>query len=177
MSKDNAERISLRPMHIFDFIAIHSLYNSLSNDSKRFFPSRILGTNSIGVYWIIAQVALLLSSIGPTNFLLRKTYSKAAFMMLLAFDTRECDKPIGLAYVRGPDAGNEFYLGIGVRDKYHGVGVGSLLMDALIKYAMKAGAKRIILGVNENNVRALSLYRRYGFKPINYPYMSLDLNY
>jgi ribosomal protein S18 acetylase RimI-like enzyme len=55
-------------------------------------------------------------------------------------------------------------LGIGIRDDFQGMGLGSKLMDNLIKLAQREGLKKIRLTVLADNYRAIRLYEKYGFK-------------
>ena len=52
---------------------------------------------------------------------------------------------------------NDFY----IEDKYKRKGYGSLLLEKLIEKE-----KPITLEVNENNLPAISLYKKYGFKEV-----------
>ncbi|WP_322102339.1 GNAT family N-acetyltransferase [Paraburkholderia sp. J41] len=55
-------------------------------------------------------------------------------------------------------------LGISVDEAYHGRGVGSLLLAALLDAADNAlGLRRVELQVFANNTRALALYHKFGF--------------
>jgi L-phenylalanine/L-methionine N-acetyltransferase len=55
-------------------------------------------------------------------------------------------------------------LGIAVHDAYHGCGVGSRLLGALLEAADNAlGLRRIELRVFVDNTPALALYRKFGF--------------
>ena len=61
-------------------------------------------------------------------------------------------------------------LGISVRRDYWGKGVGSELMDVLIMFAREAGFEVLSLDVRSDNVRAIHLYEKFGFKKIStYP--------
>lgn len=56
-------------------------------------------------------------------------------------------------------------LGIGVIKEYWGIGVGTSLMDYFFKWAnSKSFVKKIDLEVREDNLRAINLYIKYGFK-------------
>lgn len=55
-------------------------------------------------------------------------------------------------------------MGISVRKDAWGRGVGSRLMDALIQAAQSAGFRQLELEVAEDNARAISLYRKFGFE-------------
>jgi ribosomal protein S18 acetylase RimI-like enzyme len=109
--------------------------------------------------------------------LLRRVYAKASFFTIVAVDAgSHNNRVIGVAYLRGSPFKREFDLGgICVHDSYHGLGVGSGLMEELISYARGEGAQRITLGVQRENVKAISLYKKYGFKPASYPMMILEL--
>ncbi|MDF2674892.1 MAG: family N-acetyltransferase [Clostridiales bacterium] len=56
-------------------------------------------------------------------------------------------------------------LGIGVLKEYWGMGIGSSLIDYFFKWASSnAAVKKIDLEVREDNLRAINLYLKYGFK-------------
>lgn len=57
-------------------------------------------------------------------------------------------------------------LGITVRKIYWGQGIGSLLMKELIKYAKENGIELLNLDVRSDNVNAIHLYEKFGFKHI-----------
>ncbi|MBF4693751.1 GNAT family N-acetyltransferase [Fusibacter ferrireducens] len=53
---------------------------------------------------------------------------------------------------------------VGVDKNYWGTGVGSKLMTELLKWAESTELKRLSLEVVEENIRAIKLYEKYGFK-------------
>jgi ribosomal protein S18 acetylase RimI-like enzyme len=55
------------------------------------------------------------------------------------------------------------YLTIAVREKYRGLGVGSMLMDRCEIYAKERGTRRIELEVFGKNEKAIALYKRRGY--------------
>ena len=55
-------------------------------------------------------------------------------------------------------------LGIVVRAEYQGLGVGTMLMDAVKTLAMRLHLARIWLGVFDGNTPAQNLYRKAGFE-------------
>ncbi len=55
-------------------------------------------------------------------------------------------------------------LGIGIKDGYRGIGIGSELMKTLIEESKKAGLKVLVLHVNDSNKAAKGLYTKMGFK-------------
>jgi len=80
------------------------------------------------------------------------------------------DAPIGYAMVCAPD-----FPGFDVRphdielkriyllSRYRPGGSGQRLMDAALAHARELGRKRVLLGTNAGNVRAIAFYRRNGF--------------
>jgi len=57
-------------------------------------------------------------------------------------------------------------LGIFVIDDLQGLGLGSQLMLALIELARKKKADAVILSVRADNIRAIKLYKKFGFKKL-----------
>lgn len=55
------------------------------------------------------------------------------------------------------------YLDMAILDGYRSIGVGSALMDYCVEWARNKGLKKIILEVFSSNVRAIELYRKFGF--------------
>jgi RimJ/RimL family protein N-acetyltransferase len=56
------------------------------------------------------------------------------------------------------------WLGIDVRTKHWGKGVGSALMREAIRIAKELGFRKMVLGVFEDNARAMRLYEKSGFR-------------
>lgn len=52
---------------------------------------------------------------------------------------------------------------IAVHPEYRGIGVGKMIMEALIKVAKGEGVKSMTLEVRRTNLIALNLYKKYGF--------------
>jgi ribosomal protein S18 acetylase RimI-like enzyme len=50
--------------------------------------------------------------------------------------------------------------------RLHGQGVGAALMRSAEEEAARRGALRLLLGVHDDNARALAFYRKCGFQPI-----------
>ena len=56
-------------------------------------------------------------------------------------------------------------------------GIGSALLDYIIDYSYKRKAKRILLEVNEENLKAIKLYQKKGFVIYNKRKKYYDLKY
>lgn len=63
----------------------------------------------------------------------------------------------------GAHVGN---LGISLREKYTGMGIGTRLMEALMSEAMRIGIEVVKLSHYENNIRAKHVYEKLGFKHV-----------
>ncbi len=57
-------------------------------------------------------------------------------------------------------------LGIGIKSGYRGIGIGTKLMQTLIKESKKAGLKILELDVFDVNEPAQALYKKMGFKEV-----------
>lgn len=59
------------------------------------------------------------------------------------------------------------HLHIDVEESYTGNGHGTALMQTLIAYLKERHVKGLILGVDKNNLRAVSFYKKMGFKVLD----------
>ncbi|MFY8139347.1 MAG: GNAT family N-acetyltransferase, partial [Caulobacter sp.] len=50
--------------------------------------------------------------------------------------------------------------------RFHGGGLGQMMMDTAVDTARAAGARRLLLAVYSRNGRALAFYGRNGFKQV-----------
>jgi len=57
-------------------------------------------------------------------------------------------------------------LGVGVRSGYRRMGIATKLIETLIRQAKKERLRIILLAVYENNLPAITLYKKLGFKEI-----------
>jgi ribosomal protein S18 acetylase RimI-like enzyme len=53
-----------------------------------------------------------------------------------------------------------------VFSRFHGCGIGQALMETAIARARHAGAGRLLLGLHQDNHRAMAFYQRNGFREI-----------
>ncbi|MEE8807332.1 MAG: GNAT family N-acetyltransferase [Lactimicrobium sp.] len=59
------------------------------------------------------------------------------------------------------------HMHIDILEQYTGGGNGTALFHALIEMLKKDGVKGLMLGVDLNNTRAVSFYKKMGFTPLN----------
>ena len=108
-----------------------------------------------GVPMTIEQEEAFLSTVNSTP------YSR---MYLI----KDADKVIANGYIYGsPRAriSHKFTIAVSVLKTYWGTGVSQLLMQTLIDYAKSTGfTESIFLEVVSENIRAIKLYERFGFK-------------
>lgn len=81
---------------------------------------------------------------------------------------REGDRLIGMigAY-RAEEAGVVEIISVYVNREKRGLGVGSLLMSAILDEVIKPGVfQKAVLGVNKEQTTAVALYRRFGFQVV-----------
>jgi len=62
--------------------------------------------------------------------------------------------------------GDKVWLGIVVKNDFRGKGLGTKIMEELIKQAKALNVKELSLTVDTNNDSAIGLYERFGFKLI-----------
>lgn len=77
--------------------------------------------------------------------------------------------PIGYALLTEPELdaardGDRELKRIYFLSRFHGIGAGTSLLDAAV--AAAAGCKRLLLGVKDDNARAIAFYRKHGFVQI-----------
>lgn len=157
------KNLVIRELRSLDLLKLHKMYVSLSNESKRFFHpfSEPRFTNP---RYLLAQVALFLSCIRVLRKLLVKVLPHFVFISLVAVNTLN-NEVIGFAFIR---LINRLHgeLGIGIQDAYQGRGIGSKLIDSLIKLAKKERLKEVSLIVLVGNYKAIRFYEKIGFKKI-----------
>jgi len=143
------------------------MYDSLSEEDKSFFHPGFLGYGNINFAWLISQVQLLFSCIRPLRKILLKMLPRIVFLPLVAIYQ---NRIIGFAYIkvkrRMPGRGFCATLAIVVDSKPREKGLASMLMESLLRLAHQENIREISLMVLLNNVRAISLYKKYGFDVI-----------
>ena len=158
--------INVRELRTVDILALNTMYHSSSKESKRLFHPGFLGFETIGPNWLLAQLALACSSLAILRTLLLRVYPQGVFFAVVSVN--EDGEIVGFAFirVRGHISKSAFFgeLGICVRGKYQGKDIGSKLMQRLVDLARNQQIKRIYLTVLKDNIKAIHLYQKYGFR-------------
>jgi ribosomal protein S18 acetylase RimI-like enzyme len=158
----------VRELRITDIYKIHKMFDSLSEENKNLFHPGFLGFESVTFEWFLAQFALVASSFTVSKKLLLRVYPFSVFLAIVS--TNKLGEIIGFAFVKiKKRTSKENFLGelgICVRDNCRGKHVGSALMKSLVTLAKNERVKRIYLTVLMNNLRAVHMYEKYGFKTI-----------
>ncbi|HEX7021600.1 MAG TPA: GNAT family protein [Trueperaceae bacterium] len=95
---------------------------------------------------------------------LRACHAQENSVYLLALHQEQIIGSINFAAGRRPRVRHSGELGMSVRQPYWGLGVGSLLLDALTAWARQTGViTKLNLRVRTDNERAIRLYQRKGF--------------
>jgi RimJ/RimL family protein N-acetyltransferase len=164
ISRNQLDEIEWIEMRIKDIQSLHKMYDSLSDRSKQFFPTSILGHRSLGIHWSIGQIILIFSTISFTRMILKRIKGEYAYKILLA---KNDNNIVGFAYLVGPVDMDKFYLGVCVLDSYHRQGIGTKLIKIITNLAKEEDIKVINLIANENNTNAISLYEKLGFVQVD----------
>lgn len=79
-------------------------------------------------------------------------------------------KPVGIISFYCNDEKNKYgYLtNFAIKEKYRGKGIGSLLLEILETQCKKKGIEKVGLEVNINNHVAIGIYKKRGFKEVEY---------
>ncbi|MCX8204647.1 MAG: GNAT family N-acetyltransferase [Candidatus Nezhaarchaeota archaeon] len=155
----------IRELRTGDVPKLYRMYGSLSEEAKYFFhPPFFLKTTC--AWRGLAQTALVLSTIKPLRELLLRLFPFPAFLPIVAVDRR--GEVVGFAFLKIrsllPSREPSAELGVVVSDPLQGRGLGSRLIEELLKIAARRGIKEVFLSVLPDNVRAIHLYEKFGFR-------------
>ena len=158
---------TIRKLGITDIYSLHKMYDSLSEESKCLFHPGFLGFKYVTPIWFKCQLMLVASSIKLLRKGLLKTIPHCCLLPLVA--TNETNEILGFAYLkiskrRLTNHSFSAVLGIGIKDDYQGMKLGSKLIDELIKLGRNESISKINLTVMTSNVRAINMYTKHGFK-------------
>ncbi len=99
-------------------------------------------------------------------------YSKNLFLMELNLNIAHlvvaCEGETILGYMDFWHVDTELtVINVAVHPQSRGLGVGSYLMEYLIKYGTEYKVEQVFLDVRESNTAAIALYKKFGLKPID----------
>lgn len=165
------QSIIIRELNVKDIPKLHRMYDNLSLESKCFFHPGFLGFDSINFKWIILNVALFLASFKVVRSILLKMAPLTVFFSLIAI--HKSGVIVGFSYLKIKKLlrikGSKCYsaiLGIVISESYRGKGLGTLLMNELLRLARKNKIYKVVLNVNVDNIKAIRLYEKYGFRKV-----------
>jgi [ribosomal protein S18]-alanine N-acetyltransferase len=129
------------------------------------------GTRHVSILWAEPEHAELLAGLHAKLF--AEAWNAESLRELLghpgstAFYARFAQDPEPVAFIVARLAADEMeVLTIGVRPDRQGRGIGKQLLQALLRAAVKAGARRLFLEVAEDNLAALAIYKGAGFQQV-----------
>lgn len=96
---------------------------------------------------------------------LENSLSDPNFRFLLALDGATIVGTSSVQKYGRPRMAHRSSIAISVRKSHWGKGIGSGLMEQQLEFAKNAGAEIMELEVRADNVRAIGLYKKFGFVP------------
>ena len=161
--KNNAV-IIVRYLLIRDVFPLFRMYLSLSEGSKLFFHPYIFQPK-LGWLWLRDETILILSCIPLVRKIFVKIFPKAVVLPLVALNSKQEIVAFSFLRMRKRLFGRKYSaeLGIVVRDDYQNKRLGTKLMTYLIDLARLEKVQEINLLVYTQNVKAIQLYRKFGF--------------
>lgn len=73
------------------------------------------------------------------------------------------DKNMPAGYGHLDKDGDNVWLGIAIAERFKGNGLGKLIMDFLVYHAKSNRLSKVKLTVDDGNIPAISLYKKFGF--------------
>jgi diaminopimelate decarboxylase len=101
-------------------------------------------------------------SIGSYRRRFRRSWSSEGAELVAVEDGRVIGQ-LGVSRERHPATRHVATLGMAVAADRRGLGVGSALLAAAIRWATAVGVRRLVLSVYPSNASAIALYRKFGF--------------
>lgn len=98
------------------------------------------------------------------HVIVRLLISQRRIITFLAFDKKEAVGYVSLVFPKYTKLRGNTYLTIGVREKYRGKGIGTLLMNKAEGYAKEKGMRRVELEVFGKNTTAIDMYKKRDYE-------------
>lgn len=67
-------------------------------------------------------------------------------------------------YLNNEEEKRGFITNVSVLPEYQGCGLGSVLLNKILEYGREANYEEIILEVRKENIKAIKIYKKFGFK-------------
>lgn len=159
--------VHVRLLAATDILSLHKMYWSLSEESKKFFRPSFFGRKSFR--WLLANFALLISTIVPLKKLLMRLFPRIITIMAV-IAINDNNEIIAFAYLNIKErlANGKYLAGFAtcVRDDYQSRGLGSKLTEHAIELVRREKVGEVFLWVSSKNVKAIGLYKKYGFEVV-----------
>lgn len=161
-------KVKVRGLLFSDVIRLNMLYDRLPIMDKEMFHPGIVGYSSFNAAWIVAQVKLLASTISPFSRLLNCSGLLRDYAIRGIVAVNQFGQLAGFCYLTfDPVLRNrQGQLGIVVFPPFRRMGVGLLLMRAVIEMGRRIRMKEIRLTVMNQNEAAIQLYEKVGFQEL-----------
>jgi len=156
----------VRVLKLTDICSFLTCYRHRSDASKkRFdpFPFRM---------YLLLPLVLYLVFSNSAGRALARIRPELRFLTLIAVGS-DHNSVLGFSYLRW-ETQTSAHLGIMVRGKHQGEGIGSDLLEELLKTAEELGVHTIKLTVLVDNEQAIALYHKFGFSVIDTKSFSND---
>jgi GNAT superfamily N-acetyltransferase len=154
---DDAVRIA--PIRSKDVRAVHSAYDLLGEDGKRYFHPGFLGSDPLSVRGLAGRFLLRASAASFGGRALRAL----RIPFLISWVARRGTTTCGFAFVLARPYRRTGSFGVFVLPPFEGQGIGGRLTESVLREAARAGLREIQLTVRVDNDRARQLYERRGF--------------
>jgi GNAT superfamily N-acetyltransferase len=163
---DRLEDVGVRLLTVFDLLALHRMYRSLSEESRNFFRPIFFEKKS--VRWLVANIALIFSTFTSLKILLKRLFPRAIVIPLIATNDRNDIVAFAYLNIEKRLAKEKYLAGFAtcVIDDYQGRGLGRKLMGVAIEMAQREKIVELSLWVVAENRRAIMLYEKAGFRVI-----------
>lgn len=164
-SKVDLQKYFFRNLKISDFFQLHKMYDSLDNEkTKPFFNLYWLGFKKKSPKWFLAQIPLFLSTIRIFRRIVINLYPYVIFLSKVAIKGGKIIS-YGFLIIRKRFDKKNFSaeLGVVVVDNYQRRGIGSIMIEELIKFAKEERIKEIFLTTRVDNIKAQKLYKKFNF--------------
>lgn len=140
--------VQVREARVSDAVAILNFFKIVNSETKNLMrePHEIVMTLEEEMKFLESNIA-----------------SKDNFMGV-AFINDICISTAGFHGSSLARVNHRVSMGISVLKDYHNLGIGSIMMEYILEQAKVYGKQKVELEVRKDNINAIHLYQKYGFK-------------